>query len=137
MDVWREEENRTASTLDHSVICNYCYYMKTAELKVTAIGNSRGVRLPADSLKRYRVGATLIMEERSDGILLRPPGPAVEKLSWEDTACEMAVSNENWSDWETTAGDGLGTIVWGPAVARKVAEGKAVYKTNKPRVRPS
>jgi hypothetical protein len=41
--------------------------MKTRELKVARIGNSRGVRLPASSLKRYSVGSVLIMEERADG----------------------------------------------------------------------
>jgi hypothetical protein len=33
----------------------------------------------------------MIMEERTEGILLRPVGPAVEKLTWEATAREMAV----------------------------------------------
>ena len=46
------------------------------ELKVARIGNSRGVRLPASSLKRYAVGAELVMEERAEGILLDPKGPA-------------------------------------------------------------
>jgi antitoxin component of MazEF toxin-antitoxin module len=45
--------------------------MKPTELKVTRIGNSRGISLPADSLRRYEIEDTLIMEERSDGILLR------------------------------------------------------------------
>ena len=69
---------------------NYRYYMKPVELKVTRIGNSRGVCLPAPTLERYRIGATVVMEERSDGILLRPPGSAGPKLSWEETAREMA-----------------------------------------------
>ena len=34
------------------------------------------------------------MEERSEGILLRPTGPVVQKLSWEDTAREMAANRE-------------------------------------------
>lgn len=63
--------------------------MKPVELKITRIGNSHGVRLPAATLKRYCIGAAVVMEERSDGILLRPTGPAVEKLSWEDTASAM------------------------------------------------
>ena len=48
--------------------------MTTMKLKVARIGNSRGVRLPAKSLRRYRIGETVVMEERSDGILLRPAG---------------------------------------------------------------
>lgn len=80
--------------------------MKRKQLKVARIGNSRGVRLPAASLRRYRIGATVLMEERSEGILLRPTGPAVEKLSWEDTAREMAASDEDWSAWDAVvAGD--------------------------------
>ena len=79
-----------------SVVCK-CYYsahMATVKLKVAKIGNSRGVRLPAASLRRYRIGETILMEERSEGILLRPTGPAVEKLSWEETAREMAADRE-------------------------------------------
>ena len=45
------------------------------KLKVARIGNSRGVRQPAASLRRYRIGDSVVMEERSDGILLRPTGP--------------------------------------------------------------
>ena len=52
------------------------------------------------------------MEERSDGILLRPTGPAVEKLSWDDTAREMAASREDWSAWEVAAADGLEDLPW-------------------------
>ena len=32
-------------------------------------------------------------------IVLKPKEP-LEKLSWEETAREMAVSDEDWSDWE-------------------------------------
>jgi antitoxin component of MazEF toxin-antitoxin module len=35
--------------------------MKTSELTVTRVGNSRGVRLPAEVLRRYQIGDTLIM----------------------------------------------------------------------------
>lgn len=101
------------------------------ELKVTRIGNSRGVRLPAESLKRYRIGATVIMEELSDGILLRPTGPAVPKLSWEDTARAMAASGEDWSDWDSLSDGGLDQIPWDPANPRRVAESKATYKAGR------
>jgi len=84
----------------------------TKILKVARIGNSRGVRLPAESLERYRIGETVVMEERSDGILLRPAGPAVEKLSWEETAREMAESHEDWSGWDAALGDGLEAVPW-------------------------
>jgi len=71
--------------------------MKTIELKVARIGNSRGVRLPAVTLRRYNIGNAVLMEERSEEIVLHPqhskPGA---KLSWEDTAREMAASQEDW-----------------------------------------
>jgi antitoxin component of MazEF toxin-antitoxin module len=107
--------------------------MASRELKITRIGNSRGVRLPAESLKRYRIGATVVMEERSDGILLRPTGPAVPKLSWEETARAMAASGEDWSDWDSLSDDGLDQIPWDPAKPRRVAEPKAAYKAGRSR----
>jgi antitoxin component of MazEF toxin-antitoxin module len=96
--------------------------MAVTRLKVARIGNSRGVRLPAASLRRYRIGETVLMEERSDGILLRPVGPAVEKLSWEDTANEMAASHEDWNAWDAAAADGLADLPWQSSGKRRVAE---------------
>ena len=86
--------------------------MKTTELKVTRIGNSRGVRLPVGTLRRYRIGESVIMEERSDGILLRPAGPVQEKLSWEETAQAIANSQEDWGEWDATVADGLDSLPW-------------------------
>ena len=86
--------------------------MKPVELKVARIGNSRGVRLPAATLERYRIGDTVVMEERSDGILLRPRGRTGQKLSWEETAEAMAASGEQWADWESAAADGLDDAPW-------------------------
>jgi len=103
---------------------NYCNYM-TRELKVTRIGNSRGVRLPAQTIRRYGIGASVVLEERSDGILLRPPGPAATKLSWEETARAMAASGEDWSAWNSTLADGLAEIPWKPRRTRQVAEPQA------------
>jgi len=34
--------------------------------------------------------------------------PSDQKFSWEDTYQEMAVSDEDWSDWDVTVNDGLG-----------------------------
>jgi antitoxin component of MazEF toxin-antitoxin module len=81
--------------------------MKTKELKITRIGNSRGIRIPAEILRRYHIGSSVLMEERSECILLRPAGPIQEKLSWEETAQEMAVSREDWSEWGGTLSDGI------------------------------
>ncbi len=98
--------------------------MKPIELKVARIGNSRGVRLPAGTLERYRIGTTVLMEERSDGILLRPRRAATPKLSWEETAREMAGEGERWQEWETTLTDGLAEIPRSPARTPRVAEPK-------------
>jgi mRNA interferase MazF len=108
--------------------------MKVRELKIARIGNSRGVRLPAASLKRYSVGAVVVMEERTEGILLRPAGPAVEKLSWEDTARAMAAGNEDWSEWDVLDGDGLDAVPWEEPKGRKVGEKRSFYGP-KPRSR--
>jgi len=109
--------------------------MKRVELKVARIGNSRGARIPAPTLERYRIGPTVMMEERSDGILLRPQGPPSSKLSWEDTAREMADASENWADWETASSDGLEGITWETRPARRVAERKAAYNKKQRRTR--
>jgi len=81
--------------------------MKTMELKVARIGNSRGVSLPAESLRRYHMVGVVIMEEKREGILLRPARRVAEKLSWENTAREMEASCEDWSDWDAVGADGL------------------------------
>jgi len=102
--------------------------MATMKLKVARIGNSRGVRLPAASLRRYRIGEAVLMEERSEGILLRPTGPVVEKLSWEDTAREMAASHEDWGAWDTAAPDGLEHLPWQADRKRRVAGVPSRYR---------
>lgn len=96
--------------------------MKPVELKVARIGNSRGVRLPAATLERYQVGDALMMEERAEGILLRPPGPAPAKLSWEDTAAAMVAGGDEWAAWDATDADGLGDVPWEPERVRRLAE---------------
>ena len=83
--------------------------MKTQELIVTQIGNSRGVRLPAAVLRRYGIGDTVLMEQRPDEIVLRPKGNQGKKLSWEETYQQMAQTDENWSDWEAAA-EGLNQV---------------------------
>ena len=101
--------------------------MKRVELKVARIGNSRGVRIPAVTLARYNIGEHVIMEERNDGILLRPVGTAEPKLSWEETAREMAASAEDWSEWDVTSADGLEDIPWDARRSHRVAEQPRKY----------
>ena len=55
--------------------------MKPITLKMARIGNSRGGRI---------LDSTFI-----------------PKLSWKDTAREMAAAPEDWTDWDVTLGDGL------------------------------
>lgn len=110
--------------------------MGSMRLKVARIGNSRGVRLPAASLRRYHIGEAVVMEERSDGILLRPDGRAVEKLSWEDTARAMAAANEDWSAWDTVTADGVDQLPWRRRRKGRVAETPARYRAQSiPRTR--
>jgi antitoxin MazE len=75
------------------------------EIKVSRIGNSRGIRLPASLLKRYQIEDAVLIEEGPDSITLRPKHS--KKLSWKGTAAEMGRENESWKDFETTVSDGL------------------------------
>ncbi len=75
------------------------------EIKVSRIGNSRGVRLPASLLKRYQIEDVVLIEEGADSITLRPKHS--KKLSWKNTAAEMGREKESWKDFETTVSDGL------------------------------
>ena len=86
--------------------------MKTMELKITRIGNSRGVRIPAGVLRRYAFTDAAIMSESVDGVLLRPKQQANDKLSWDATAAAMAKASEDWSDWESVSADGLTDLPW-------------------------
>ncbi|MEO5590891.1 MAG: AbrB/MazE/SpoVT family DNA-binding domain-containing protein [Gemmatimonadaceae bacterium] len=96
--------------------------MEPKEIKVARIGNSRGVRLPASTLDRYHIGDIVIMEERDEGILLRPHGSTVRKLSWTQTAERMARTREDWKEWDDSLADGLETIPWHDEPPRGVAE---------------
>ena len=123
------------NAIDELTECNYSNYMKPTELRITRIGNSRGIRLPAETIKRYGIGDAVVMEQRSDGIFLRPTGPAVAKLSWEDTARAMQLAGEDWSDWDAVSADGLSSISWDghkPKV-RRGAEPKPDYPARKKR----
>ena len=101
--------------------------MKPVALKVARIGNSRGVRIPSATLKRYGIGESVVMEERSDGILLRPSAAPGPKLSWDETARAMAEASETWEEWDVIAADGLEDVPWEPGSARRVAESRRKY----------
>lgn len=105
--------------------------MAEVHLKVARIGNSRGVRLPAGTLTRYRIGERVIMEERSDGILLRPQRSGSAKLDWRQTARAMAAELEDWSAWESVAGDGLKSAPW----SSTTTPGSGIPRRRGPRTR--
>jgi antitoxin component of MazEF toxin-antitoxin module len=120
---------RQQESFDIHTGSNYCNnIMKTMELKVAQIGNSRGVRLPSGTLRRYSIGSVVLMEERVEGILLLPKASTDSKMSWADTAREMARSQDDWSDWDNTTGDGLDGVVWKPQ-SGLVAERRGSYET--------
>ena len=74
-------------------------------IKLVPIGNSRGIRLPKKLLQKYGFKESVILEETTEGILLKAKEDS--KLSWEDTYREMANEKENWDDFDTTLLDGL------------------------------
>lgn len=86
--------------------------MKLQKVKLTMIGNSRGIRIPAPIIKKYNFGDTILLEESIDGILLRPLASNPPKLSWDETAKAMSTEQENWSEWDGTTGDGLTDLQW-------------------------
>jgi antitoxin component of MazEF toxin-antitoxin module len=100
--------------------------MQTKELKIAKIGNSRGVRIPAEVLRRYAFTDSAVMVESVDGILLRPKQQADAKLSWADTAKAMAAECEDWSGWDAVASDGLDDSPWETA---RVAKKRDTYET--------
>lgn len=82
----------------------------TRDIKLVAVGNSRGVRLPRELLRKYGISDVLVLEERSEGILLR--GSSGAKMSLDQTFAEMAAAQEDWSDWDHVATDGLAALKW-------------------------
>lgn len=86
--------------------------MQVVKLKLTKIGNSRGVRVPASVIRRYGFGEDIAVECREEGLLLKPSKAGKAKFSWEETAKAIADAGEDWADWDATAGDGLDSIPW-------------------------
>jgi len=78
----------------------------TKKVKIIPIGNSKGIRLPRETLQKYGFSGTLMVEEREDGVLLHRQ-KAEKKLSWEETFKAMAKEKEDWDDFETATLDGL------------------------------
>lgn len=85
--------------------------MKIIELTLARIGNSRGIRLPADLIRKHGLEPGMVLEDRGHELVLRPKG-GPRKLSWEETAREMMAANEDWSGWDSASADGLAFIPW-------------------------
>lgn len=86
---------------------------RRSELKIVAIGNSRGVRLPKALLEKYSMRDAVVIEEKEGGLLLKSTNDT--RLSWQETYKEMAGSvgsKERWSDFEGVVADGLDKIPW-------------------------
>ena len=81
----------------------------TRDVKLTAIGKSKGIRLPKVLLQKYDWSDSLILEEMEQGIFLHREDQ--NKLSWKDTYRAMAAEREAWSDLETTTADGKEELI--------------------------
>jgi antitoxin MazE len=79
--------------------------MKTLQIKLTRIGNSRGIRLPADLIARYKLDKDILLELRPEELALRPKSR--KKLTWEETYKQMAAAKEDWSDFDAAVDDGI------------------------------
>ena len=121
------------------------YTMKTIELKLTRIGNSKGVRLPVELIHRYGFSESLAVEVCKEGLFLKPKKRT--KLSWEETAREMAASDEDWNEWNSTISDGIENCTWDQepptnvqawerASFKRERRGKDTMRAAKPRAHP-
>ena len=79
--------------------------MSAKGVKLILICNSMGIRIPKALLDRYGREDSLVLEEADDSVALR--GNETGKLSWWQTYRSMACEQEDWSDFEVAAADGL------------------------------
>ncbi len=79
--------------------------VRTRDVKLVPIGNSKGVRIPKPLLQKYGLENSLLLEETDRGLLLRKKEDS--KLSWEETYKAMADEKEEWDDFDATLLDGL------------------------------
>lgn len=78
--------------------------MKTT-VSLAKIGNSQGIRLSKQLLQRYHIKDKIEMETTLDAIIIR--AHADGKLSWAATYAQMAREEEDFSEWEAVAEDGI------------------------------
>ena len=77
----------------------------TRTVKLIAIGNSKGIRIPKVLLQKHGWSGSLVLEEREDGVFLYSKERT--KLSWKETCRAMAADGEDWSDLKAAVADGL------------------------------
>jgi len=107
---------------------------RTLDLKLAKIGNSHGIRLPVDLIRRHSLEAGVVLEERGDELVLRSKTTR-GKLTWAETAREIAAANEDWSEWDGTSADGLESAPWEPAPSTR-KRSAAVIPASKPSRKP-
>jgi antitoxin component of MazEF toxin-antitoxin module len=93
--------------------------MSPCEISLTRIGNSRGIRLPAKLIRKHGFDSGLLIQDCGDAVILKSKATPAKKLSWEETAREMVVAKEDWTDWDCTLADGLEDIPWEHAEAKR------------------
>ncbi|MBJ7326608.1 MAG: AbrB/MazE/SpoVT family DNA-binding domain-containing protein [Chthoniobacterales bacterium] len=111
--------------------------MKTLEITLTQIGNSRGIRLPAELIRSHGLARGLVLEDRGHEIALKPKHGS-RKFSWEDTAREMVAAHDDWSAWDAVLPDGLEDAPWDypmPPEMKKRAKGRASLESAEARPR--
>jgi hypothetical protein len=77
-------------------------------LKIVSVGNSKGIRIPGDILRRQGMCKEVECVETIDGILLR--AKKTNELSFEEAFAEMAKDREALAEvrqMDGTIGDGL------------------------------
>ena len=87
--------------------CDYSDHM-TRTVKVVSVGNSKGVRIPREILRRQGISDEVDLVETIEGLLLRPKRN--DKLSFEEAFAEMAKDQQALAEireMEGTVGDGL------------------------------
>ena len=78
---------------------------RIADIRLVAIGNSKGIRIPKALREKYGWSESVVLEETEDGILLRRD--TSQRLSWKETYQAMADADEDWSDLDVAVADGL------------------------------
>lgn len=75
------------------------------DIKLVAVGNSKGIRLPKALLQKYGWSDSIVLEEVENGVFLY--SRERNTLSWEETYRAMAAEKEDWSDFDAAAADGV------------------------------